>query len=162
MDAVLDAAEEAEANGEDVDLALPQEDSHVEVDTSLAQDAVEVEEAEDGEITEDDNTTQPSHLPATQEGGHAPQQHSIEREPTAQERQAALHRLGVLNGNSRETAVNGKEAVDVGTTKQAAAAAAVTNPGVNETLENVKMAYYWAGYYSGLYDQQRQQGTDHS
>lgn len=27
---------------------------------------------------------------------------------------------------------------------------------VDQTLENVKMAYYWAGYYSGLYDGQRQ------
>ncbi|KAL6251055.1 hypothetical protein RBB50_001263 [Rhinocladiella similis] len=26
----------------------------------------------------------------------------------------------------------------------------------DQTLENVKMAYYWAGYYSGLYDGQRQ------
>lgn len=25
----------------------------------------------------------------------------------------------------------------------------------NQTLENLKMAYYWAGYYSGLYDSQR-------
>lgn len=27
----------------------------------------------------------------------------------------------------------------------------------NTVLENVKMAYYWAGYYSGLYDHQQQQ-----
>ncbi|KIW99615.1 uncharacterized protein Z518_11028 [Rhinocladiella mackenziei CBS 650.93] len=27
---------------------------------------------------------------------------------------------------------------------------------LDQTLENVKMAYYWAGYYSGLYDGQRQ------
>ena len=26
----------------------------------------------------------------------------------------------------------------------------------DQTLENLKMAYYWAGYYSGLYDAQRQ------
>jgi hypothetical protein len=26
----------------------------------------------------------------------------------------------------------------------------------DQTLENIKMAYYWAGYYSGLYDGQRQ------
>ncbi|EXJ58920.1 hypothetical protein A1O7_06350 [Cladophialophora yegresii CBS 114405] len=26
----------------------------------------------------------------------------------------------------------------------------------DQTLENMKMAYYWAGYYSGLYDGQRQ------
>ncbi|KIW13067.1 hypothetical protein PV08_08254 [Exophiala spinifera] len=29
-------------------------------------------------------------------------------------------------------------------------------PLVDQTLENIKMAYYWAGYYSGLYDGQRQ------
>jgi len=29
----------------------------------------------------------------------------------------------------------------------------------DQTLENIKMAYYWAGYYSGLYDAQRQGGT---
>ena len=28
--------------------------------------------------------------------------------------------------------------------------------GASQTLENIKMAYYWAGYYSGLYDGQRQ------
>lgn len=27
---------------------------------------------------------------------------------------------------------------------------------MNQTLENIKMAYYWAGYYSGLYDGQQQ------
>lgn len=27
---------------------------------------------------------------------------------------------------------------------------------VDQTLENIKMAYYWAGYYSGLYDGQQQ------
>jgi hypothetical protein len=26
----------------------------------------------------------------------------------------------------------------------------------DQTLENLKMAYYWAGYYSGLYDGQQQ------
>lgn len=26
----------------------------------------------------------------------------------------------------------------------------------DQALENIKMAYYWAGYYSGLYDGQRQ------
>lgn len=31
----------------------------------------------------------------------------------------------------------------------------------NQTLENLKMAYYWAGYYSGLYDSQRgKQGVE--
>lgn len=29
--------------------------------------------------------------------------------------------------------------------------------GTSTVLDNVKMAYYWAGYYSGLYDQQQQQ-----
>ena len=29
-------------------------------------------------------------------------------------------------------------------------------PVADQTLENIKMAYYWAGYYSGLYDGQRQ------
>lgn len=29
-------------------------------------------------------------------------------------------------------------------------------PSAEQTLENIKMAYYWAGYYSGLYDGQRQ------
>ena len=28
----------------------------------------------------------------------------------------------------------------------------------DQTLENIKMAYYWAGYYSGLYEGQRQVG----
>lgn len=31
---------------------------------------------------------------------------------------------------------------------------------LDQTLENIKMAYYWAGYYSGLYDGQRQAGGD--
>ncbi|KIW91272.1 uncharacterized protein Z519_08168 [Cladophialophora bantiana CBS 173.52] len=34
--------------------------------------------------------------------------------------------------------------------------ATTTNPSQEQTLENIKMAYYWAGYYSGLYDGQRQ------
>ncbi|KAJ4505225.1 hypothetical protein HRR83_008683 [Exophiala dermatitidis] len=34
--------------------------------------------------------------------------------------------------------------------------AAVEGPSAEQTLENIKMAYYWAGYYSGLYDGQRQ------
>lgn len=29
----------------------------------------------------------------------------------------------------------------------------------SQTLENIKMAYYWAGYYSGLFDGQRQSQT---
>ena len=28
--------------------------------------------------------------------------------------------------------------------------------GTNQTLENIKMAYWWAGYYSGLYEAQQQ------
>lgn len=32
----------------------------------------------------------------------------------------------------------------------------VPAPAQDETLENLKMAYYWAGYYSGLYDGQQQ------
>ena len=31
-----------------------------------------------------------------------------------------------------------------------------STPSADQTLENIKMAYYWAGYYSGLYDGQRQ------
>ncbi|KAH0843101.1 hypothetical protein FOPE_08191 [Fonsecaea pedrosoi] len=36
------------------------------------------------------------------------------------------------------------------------ATATVTDFLPDQTLENIKMAYYWAGYYSGLYDGQRQ------
>lgn len=32
-----------------------------------------------------------------------------------------------------------------------------TGTSADQTLENIKMAYYWAGYYSGLHDGQRQQ-----
>ncbi|EHY56168.1 hypothetical protein ABEF92_005432 [Exophiala dermatitidis] len=36
------------------------------------------------------------------------------------------------------------------------AAVEAPGPSAEQTLENIKMAYYWAGYYSGLYDGQRQ------
>ncbi|RVX73132.1 hypothetical protein B0A52_02259 [Exophiala mesophila] len=34
--------------------------------------------------------------------------------------------------------------------------AADSSTSQDQTLENIKMAYYWAGYYSGLHDGQRQ------
>ncbi|OAL37285.1 hypothetical protein AYO20_03461 [Fonsecaea nubica] len=41
-------------------------------------------------------------------------------------------------------------------------AAPATSLSPDQTLENIKMAYYWAGYYSGLYDGQRQRQAQHA
>jgi hypothetical protein len=131
----LDRAEAAEANGEDLPLGLDEPSGGPEVH----------EDAEEGEIDEDDA--------AEIIAGEG-------RPPTAEEKQAALRRAGLLSGGQAQSD-------DVGVAKTAAAATTMgpiettttsvpPAPQQDQTLENIKMAYYWAGYYSGLYDGQRQ------
>ena len=130
-DEVLDAAEDAEDKGEDVDLRLGE---------------AEAGEAEGG--TEGPRRVGGAGEDDVEEG-------EVEDE-AAEER---------LNGVDREGT---KEAAQIGpqlptTTEHeqqggAGNAKVQDSPDADLTLENVKMAYYWAGYYSGLYDAQKHSG----
>lgn len=104
-----------------------------------------------------------------------------DRPPTAQERDAALRRAGLkptpsstetdlINNATQPSTERGQQE----TSQPAQPATSAADQGklapynakgakadyatgtTDQTLENLKMAYYWAGYYSGLYDGQRQ------
>jgi len=134
------------AKGEDVDEVL----RRAELSESTAVAAAD-EDVEDGEVTDDDDegageplllrsgdTVVPPPEEAGKVGGRAEQR--VPQLPNG-----TLHDEQGRGGGEAEGA--------------SAAAAAVAVADAVQTLENVKMAYYWAGYYSGLYEAQlRQQG----
>ena len=129
---VLDHAEEAEANDEDVDLALGDGDTNGALATGDGrhdEGVAEGGDVEDGEVEEEE-------LPDAPVTG-----------------QAKVERRAPQSGPQMPTDVNlpQPEAANGGAT--------ATTLTQDQTLENVKMAYYWAGYYSGIYDAQRQGGN---
>jgi hypothetical protein len=148
IDALLDEAEVAEANGEPLPLGLDDASNAAKVTlgtvplqngkgkVTTAEDDLDVEE--DGEIVDDE-------APNTNEA----------RQPTAEEREAALRRAGLAEDDLEPP---NEDAAGTTSAKQPSqvGAASTAPPPPDQILENVKMAYYWAGYYSGLYDGQRQ------
>jgi hypothetical protein len=162
---VLDAAEAALAKGEELPLYLDGADAVKAVtgesaagkkgDGDLevpATTTARTPPSEDGEIDEDAGLVSESNARPNATNGN--------RSPTASERDAALVRAGLLaaqTGNTLDTASETNQLPDSAALPQpngpAPSAAAVAGPAA-QTLENLKMAYYWAGYYSGLYDGQ--------
>lgn len=158
MDAVLDRAEAAEANGDPLPLGLADPAEQQQEEEAVNTDTIYGDGVEEGEIDE----AQP-----------------VPRPPTAEERHAALRRAG-LSAAPASAPVQGEDhaasssekAEQRGQTAHAAAEGRQSRLGAradrghadsgagpqDQTLENLKMAYYWAGYYSGLYDGQRHSG----
>ena len=147
-EAVLVKAEEAERVGGEVDLALEgwgegDEDGEEGEEGEVGDDGVEGEDAQEGEVEEDD----------VEDG-------EIEDD--------ALPGSRLPHGISATSKVHGKQhgpqlppSHDAEKSQLRSAEASTTQPhntpagSADQTLENLKMAYYWAGYYSGLYDGQR-------
>ncbi|KIV79004.1 hypothetical protein PV11_06598 [Exophiala sideris] len=111
------------------------------------------EEAEDGEIGEDDDALElDNELAAAkaalrnQVQGDAAEQHSLKSA------------LGTA-GEDKTRPLDGQHSTQPAVPSIGPQLpTATSNPGssTDQTLENIKMAYYWAGYYSGVYDGQRQ------
>ncbi|ETN36463.1 uncharacterized protein HMPREF1541_08741 [Cyphellophora europaea CBS 101466] len=142
VETILDQAEAAEANGETPALGLEEVVTHTTtgaiVDVLPPTTNESDEENEEGEVRDEP-----------------------ERQPTAQERQAALKRAGLTldsttTANSEPATTAQGPMEDSAAPKSALHQPEATAIGPDQTLENLKMAYYWAGYYSGLHDGQRQ------
>ena len=146
---VLDQAEEAEGRGEEVDLKLDEE-----VRGSPSKRSVFVNGGADGAALDVDGGSEDGEIEEgeAEDGGVAGKEGQ-----------------GLTNGVSPMHQDHGKEhgpplPLDFGTEQvqpqpgsaTSAKGATAAAMGADQTLENVKMAYYWAGYYSGLYDGQRQ------
>lgn len=145
---VLDEAEEAEGRGEEVDLKID-----VGMRGSPSKRSVFVNGAANGAVDVD--------------GGD--EDGEVEEGEAEDEGVGGKERQGLTNDASAMNQVHGREhgpphppdseaepvqpqPVNATSTEEATKAAAAAD----QTLENLKMAYYWAGYYSGLYDGQRQ------
>lgn len=157
------------ARGEDVDEVLRQAElddgangprdgaeGHMEMEMEMEQ-----ESADDGEIDDDVDVT-------TRQGGG-------ESVPDADAGRDAVRMIGpslpLSEAAHAETDVTAPDSalapgpasapaqpsVSASTPAPTTATATATATSADQTLENIKMAYYWAGYYSGLHDGQRQQ-----
>lgn len=179
IEAVLDGVERAEREGREVgvgELGLlattiggigqaSTSNQRVAVRYEEEEGEIEMKEAEDGdedegEVGEEGEVPDVPDVPQTSDTVQG------EREPTAGEREAALRRVGVgASQESGQGAPGGGEpkGIDGGQESKEGDSGASGEMGADQLLENVKMAYYWAGYYSGLYDGQRgkdQRGKD--
>ncbi|KAL2405018.1 hypothetical protein ABEF95_001477 [Exophiala dermatitidis] len=83
-----------------------------------------------------------------------PAESKRESEPKAAEHEMSQQFAGNISSQLPQSTAN-KPKPMIGPSLPPAAVEA-SGPSPEQTLENVKMAYYWAGYYSGLYDGQRQ------
>ncbi|KAK5074043.1 hypothetical protein LTR64_006815 [Lithohypha guttulata] len=148
------------AKGEDVDEVLRRAEMEEQESGEARRDEQEVVdvngvhvnvghegEAEEGEV--DDVTQTTGTLPIEDD---VPVRIGPPLPPTIKASSAAL--TGSAGPAPATTAPLGVEAQLPKTAGTSAASSSA-----DQTLENIKMAYYWAGYYSGLYDAQRQRGT---
>ncbi|KPI36429.1 uncharacterized protein AB675_2913 [Cyphellophora attinorum] len=156
IETVLDAAEQAEAKGEEAPLALkggngPGDDATTAATTRTPNRVAESEE--EGEIADDfmamDEQAPIDTTPTTANEVNG-EQGTNQQHPTAAAKESASRQLDVTEGQDGD---------DGGTSTAPQEVGGDTVPATgttDHTLENLKMAYYWAGYYSGLHDAQRQ------
>jgi hypothetical protein len=162
VDTVLDAAEQAEANGGEVPLALNggNEVSDGAAAASTSKSAREVAEPdEEGEILDesmavDEQAPTDAAVAAAADEVNGDQGTNQQDSTTAAAKKAALRQLGVTGDQDGLDGGTSTAPQDDGDTGGPAT-------GTKDTLENLKMAYYWAGYYSGLHDAQSQPRTQH-
>ncbi len=149
---VLDQAEEAERTGEEVYLKLDGGGKGVEGgvdgggrDVRGPEGEVEEGELEDGEVDEGPIEEELAGL----EG------QALTNGVTTKNNKVHGERHGPSLPPSRGAEDGQMPPADAATTHVPAPVNGASSMSPDQTLDNLKMAYYWAGYYSGLYDGQR-------